>query len=361
MRRKSGHWSPLLTGTPQIGRATNPFLNSNQFMVYGYDFENFGYTHKGKLMPFKRKDLLGIRDLEAHEIEHILDLAFSLKEINTRPIKKVPTLRGKTVVHLFYEPSTRTRTSFDVAAKRLSADTYSITASTSSMVKGETTLDTLKNLEAMKPDIFVIRHSASGTPHRLAQRISASVINAGDGMHEHPSQALLDMMTIREHKGRIKGLTVLILGDIAHSRVARSNIWGLSRMGAKVVVCGPTTLIPMGIEQMGVVVSYRLEDVIAAADVIMVLRLQTERMQQMLLPSLREYAVCYGLNAQRLESAKRDVLVMHPGPINRGVEISPEVADGPRSVILDQVTNGVAVRMALLYLLGQRYEAGPEN
>lgn len=305
-------------------------------------------------MPFKRKDLLGIRDLEEHEIEHILDVAFSLKEINTRAIKKVPTLRGKTVIHLFYEPSTRTRTSFDIAAKRLSADTYSITASTSSLVKGETSLDTLKNLEAMKPDIFIIRHAASGSPHRLAQRTSASVINAGDGMHEHPSQALLDMMTIKEHKERLAGLTVLIVGDVAHSRVARSNIWGLRKMGARVMVCGPPTLIPPGIEAMGVKVSYQLEEAIPEADVIMMLRLQTERQQQMLLPSLREYAIRYGLNQGRLKSARADVLIMHPGPINRGVEISPEVADGPHSIILDQVTNGVAVRMALLYLLGQR-------
>ena len=305
-------------------------------------------------MPFKRKDLLGIRDLEVHEIEHILDVAFSLKEINTRTIKKVPTLRGKTVIHLFYEPSTRTRTSFDIAAKRLSADTYSITASTSSLVKGETSLDTLKNLEAMKPDIFIIRHAASGSPHRLAQRTLASVINAGDGMHEHPSQALLDMMTIKEHKERLAGLTVLIVGDIAHSRVARSNIWGLTRMGARVMVCGPPTLIPPRIEAMGVTVSLRLEEVIPQADVIMMLRLQMERQQQMLLPSLREYAIRYGLDCRKLKTAREDLLIMHPGPINRGVEISPEVADGPHSVILDQVTNGVAVRMALLYLLGQR-------
>ncbi len=305
-------------------------------------------------MPFKRKDLLGIRDLEVHEIEHILDVAFSLKEINSRAIKKVPTLRGKTVIHLFYEPSTRTRTSFDIAAKRLSADTYSITASTSSLVKGETSLDTLKNLEAMKPDIFVIRHSASGCPHHLARRTPASVINAGDGMHEHPSQALLDMMTIKEHKGQLAGLTVLIVGDIAHSRVARSNIWGLTKMGAQVIVCGPPTLIPPRIEAMGVSVSLRLEEVIPRADVIMMLRLQTERQQQMLFPSLREYAIRYGLDCRKLKTARADLLIMHPGPINRGVEISPEVADGPHSVILDQVTNGVAVRMALLYLLGQR-------
>jgi aspartate carbamoyltransferase catalytic subunit len=305
-------------------------------------------------MPFKRKDLLGIRDLEEHEIEHILEVAFSLKEINTRSIKKVPTLRGKTVIHLFYEPSTRTRTSFDIAAKRLSADTYSITASTSSIVKGETTLDTLKNLEAMKPDIFVIRHSASGTALRLAQHTTASVINAGDGMHEHPSQALLDMMTIKEHRGHLDGLTVLIVGDLTHSRVARSNIWGLTKMGAHVIACGPATLIPPRLEEMGVTVSLHLREVIPEADVIMMLRLQTERQQQMLLPSLREYANYYGLDRKKLDTAKKDVLIMHPGPINRGVEISPDVADGPHSVILDQVTNGVAVRMALLYLLGQR-------
>lgn len=305
-------------------------------------------------MPFKRKDLLGIRELEVHEIEHILETAVSLKEINTRPIKKVPTLRGKTVVHLFYEPSTRTRTSFDIAAKRLSADTFSITGSTSSIVKGETFLDTLKNLEAMKPDIFIIRHSASGAPHRLAERTYASVINAGDGMHEHPSQALLDMMTIRECKGRLDGLTVLIVGDITHSRVARSNLWGLRKMGAHVVLCGPTTLMPPDIEALGAEVTLRVDEAIPHADVIMVLRLQKERQQQMLLPSLREYAACYGINRERLMRARKDVIVMHPGPMNRGVEISPDVADGPHSVILDQVTNGVAVRMALLYLLGQR-------
>ena len=305
-------------------------------------------------MPFKRKDLLGIQDLEVHEIEHILEVAFSLKEINTRSIKKVPTLRGKTVIHLFYEPSTRTRTSFDIAAKRLSADTYSITSSTSSIVKGETTLDTLKNLEAMKPDVFIVRHSASGSPHRLAQQTPASVINAGDGMHEHPSQALLDMMTMKEHTGHLDGLNVLIVGDIAHSRVARSNIWGLAKMGASVTVCGPATLIPPRIEEMGASVSFHLREVIPEADVIMMLRLQTERQEQMLLPSLREYAIWYGLDREKLKRAKKDVLIMHPGPINRGVEISPDVADGPHSVILDQVTNGVAVRMALLYLLGQR-------
>lgn len=307
-------------------------------------------------MPFRRKDLLGLRELEVHEMEHILEVAFSLKEINTRAIKKVPTLRGKTVIHLFYEPSTRTRTSFDIAAKRLSADTFSVTAATSSMVKGETALDTLKNLEAMKPDVFIIRHSASGTPHRLAQRTSVSVINAGDGMHEHPTQALLDMMTIKECKGRLGGLTVLIVGDIAHSRVARSNIWGLTKMGARVLVCGPGPLLPPYIEAMGARVVPRLPDAIPEADVIMMLRLQTERQQQMLIPSLREYSIHYGLDRRKLKAAKKDVIIMHPGPINRGVEISPDVADGPHSVILDQVTNGVAVRMALLYLLGQRQQ-----
>jgi len=305
-------------------------------------------------MPFKRKDLLGLRELDVHEIEHILELAVSLKEINARPIKKVPTLRGKTVIHLFYEPSTRTRTSFDIAAKRLSADTYSITTAASSMVKGETLLDTVKNLEAMKPDVFVLRHTVSGTPHRIARHTTASVINAGDGMHEHPSQALLDMMTMLEHKKKLDGLTVAILGDIAHSRVARSNIWGLRKMGAKVILCGPITLIPPEAHTMGVEVSHKLGEIIPEADVIMVLRLQKERQQQMLLPSLREYSIYYGLTAEKLKKARRNVLIMHPGPLNRGVEISPDVADGPHSVILDQVTNGVPVRMALLYLLGQK-------
>ncbi len=308
----------------------------------------------------QRKDLLGMRDLRADEIKLILDTAESLKEINARPIKKVPTLRGKTVVHLFYEPSTRTRTSFDVAAKRLSADTFSIATSTSSMVKGETFLDTVKNLEAMSPDVFIIRHSASGTPHRIAKRTSASVINAGDGMHEHPSQALLDLFTIREKKGRIEGLNVLIVGDIAHSRVARSNIWGLTTMGARVTLCAPPTLLPAEVETLPVRVSHRLDAVIGEADVIMVLRLQKERQGQGLLPSLREYAVFYGVDQRRLERARSDVLIMHPGPMNRGVEISPEVADGPHSVILDQVANGVAVRMALLYLLIQRNVPGTE-
>ncbi|MGD8916427.1 MAG: aspartate carbamoyltransferase catalytic subunit [Syntrophobacterales bacterium] len=302
-------------------------------------------------MQFRKKDLLGIKQLEVEEIEVILETAETFKEISTRSIKKVPTLRGRTVVHLFYEPSTRTRTSFEIAAKRLSADTFNISASTSSIVKGETLVDTAKNLEAMNPDVIVLRHSAAGAPHMLARRVEASVINAGDGMHEHPTQALLDLLTIRDNKGTIAGQTVAIIGDIAHSRVARSNIWALTKMGARVLVAGPNTMIPQDLDKLGVEVFNHLEDVIPEADVIMMLRIQLERQGKMLLPSLREYARVYGLNEEKLSKAKPDVLIMHPGPINRGVEISPSVADGPYSVILDQVTNGVAIRMALLYLL----------
>ena len=302
-------------------------------------------------MQFRKKDLLGIKQLEPEEINLILETAETFKEISTRPIKKVPTLRGRTVVHLFYEPSTRTRTSFEIAAKRLSADTFNISASTSSIVKGETLLDTARNLEAMNPDVIVLRHSAAGAPHLLARHVQASVINAGDGMHEHPTQALLDLLTIKDKKGTISGQTVAIIGDIAHSRVARSNVWALTKMGARVLVAGPTTMIPHDLDKLGVEVFYRPEDVIPKADVIMMLRIQLERQGQMLLPSLREYARVFGLNEEKLSQAKPDVLIMHPGPINRGVEISPAVADGPYSVILDQVNNGVAVRMALLYLL----------
>jgi len=302
-------------------------------------------------MQFRKKDLLGIKQLEPEEIEVVLETAETFKEISTRPIKKVPTLRGRTVVHLFYEPSTRTRTSFEIAAKRLSADTFNISASTSSIVKGETLLDTAKNLEAMNPDVIVLRHSAAGAPHMLARRVEASVINAGDGMHEHPTQALLDLLTIRDNKGTISGQTVAIIGDIAHSRVARSNIWALTKMGARVLVGGPNTMIPQDLDKLGVEVFNHLEDLIPEADVIMMLRIQLERQGKMLLPSLREYSKVFGLNEEKLSTAKPDVLIMHPGPINRGVEISPSVADGPYSVILDQVTNGVAVRMALLYLL----------
>ena len=302
-------------------------------------------------MQFRKKDLLGIKQLEPEEINLILETSETFKEISTRPIKKVPTLRGRTVVHLFYEPSTRTRTSFEIAAKRLSADTFNISASTSSIVKGETLLDTARNLEAMNPDVIVLRHSAAGAPHLLARHVQASVINAGDGMHEHPTQALLDLLTITDKKETISGQTVAIIGDIAHSRVARSNIWALTKMGARVLVAGPTTMIPHDLDKLGVEVFYRPEDVIPEADVIMMLRIQLERQGQMLLPSLREYARVFGLNEEKLSQAKPDVLIMHPGPINRGVEISPAVADGPYSVILDQVNNGVAVRMALLYLL----------
>ena len=302
-------------------------------------------------MKLNRKDVLGIRELSVEEIRLIIDTAESFLEVSTREIKKVPTLRGRTVVNLFYEPSTRTRTSFEIAGKRLSADTINISASTSSVVKGETLIDTAKNLEAMNPDIIVIRHSAAGAPHLLAGLLRQSVINAGDGAHEHPTQALLDMMTIRSKKGRIEGLQVAIIGDIAHSRVARSNILGLTKMGARVSVAGPATMIPRGIEKMGVIAHTRIEKAIRDADIVMMLRIQTEREHQSIFPSLREYAQYFSLNRRNIELAKPDALVMHPGPINRGVEISPDIADGPRSIILDQVTNGVAVRMALLYLL----------
>ncbi|MBW1995219.1 MAG: aspartate carbamoyltransferase catalytic subunit [Deltaproteobacteria bacterium] len=287
-------------------------------------------------MQFKKKDILDMASLTVDEIELILDTADRMKEISTRPIKKVPTLRGKTVILFFHEPSTRTRTSFDIAAKRLSADTHSISASTSSIVKGETLIDTARNLEAMAPDVIVIRHSCSGAPHLLSPLVSASIINAGDGMHAHPTQALLDIMTVREHKGRISGLQIAIIGDITHSRVARSNCIGFSKMGA---------------ENLGVSVTYHIDEAVKDADVIMMLRIQKERQQRFLFPTLREYSVLYGLNMKRLKHAKEDVLIMHPGPMNRGVEIAPEVADGPYSIILDQVTNGVAVRMALLYLV----------
>jgi aspartate carbamoyltransferase catalytic subunit len=302
-------------------------------------------------MKLNRKDLLGIQELSVEEIHLILDTAESFLEVSTREIKKVPTLRGKSVVNLFYEPSTRTRTSFEIAAKRLSADTINISASTSSVVKGETLIDTARNLEAMNPDIIVIRHSAAGAPHLLAGLLKQSIINAGDGAHEHPTQALLDMMTIRSKKGRIAGLQVAIVGDISHSRVARSNIHGLTKMGAHVSIAGPATMIPRDIEKMGVQVYTRIEEAIRDADIIMMLRIQSERERQSIFPSLREYAQFFSLGRRNIDLARRDALVMHPGPINRGVEISPDIADGPRSIILDQVTNGVAVRMALLYLL----------
>ncbi len=302
-------------------------------------------------MKLSRKDILGMEDLSVEEINLILDTAESFIEVSTREIKKVPTLRGKTVINLFLEPSTRTRTSFEIAAKRLGADTISISAATSSMVKGETLIDIARTLEAMNPDVIVMRHSAAGAPHMLSRLIKQSIINAGDGAHEHPTQALLDMLTIREKKEKIAGLKVAIVGDIANSRVVRSNIYGLTRMGADVTVAGPATMIPRDIDKIGVRVSYRMKEAIKDADVIMMLRIQIERQDGNIFPSLREYSNYYCLNAQNITLAKDDVLVMHPGPINRGVEIAPDIADGSRSVILDQVTNGVAVRMALLYLL----------
>lgn len=302
-------------------------------------------------ITLKRKDLLGMEDLGAEEIYHILDTAESLKEISTRQIKKVPTLRGKTIINLFFEPSTRTRTSFEIAGKRLSADVINISGSGSSVSKGESLQDTAKNLQAMSPDIIVLRHSVPGTSHLLARLLPCSIINAGDGAHEHPTQALLDLLTIREKKQRIEGLNVAIVGDISHSRVARSNIWGLTKLGAHVTVVGPPTLIPAEIEKLGVEVSYNLPEVIPQADVIMMLRIQLERQEKGLFPSLREYSRLFGLSRTKLVNARPDVLIMHPGPTNRGIEIEPEVADGPYAVILDQVTNGVAVRMALMYLL----------
>jgi aspartate carbamoyltransferase catalytic subunit len=303
-------------------------------------------------MKFTRKDILGMKDLSVDEINLILETAESFLEISTREIKKVPTLRGKTVINLFFEASTRTRTSFEIAGKRLSADTINISASTSSVVKGETLIDTARNLEAMNPDVIVIRHSAAGAPHLLATLVKQSIINAGDGAHEHPTQALLDMMTIKEKKGKIAGLKVAIIGDITHSRVARSNIYGLSRMGANVVLAGPATMLPRDIEQMGVQVHTKMEDAIIDADVVMMLRIQLERQKQNIFPSLREYSQHYCLNSRNIKLARKDAIVMHPGPINRGVEISPDIADDPAySVILDQVNKGVAVRMALLYLL----------
>ncbi|MDQ3819576.1 MAG: aspartate carbamoyltransferase catalytic subunit [Acidobacteriota bacterium] len=303
---------------------------------------------------FRRKDLLGIRELSAGEITHILDTADSFRDISRREIKKVPALRGRTVINLFFEPSTRTRTSFEIAAKRLSADAINVSASTSSVTKGETLLDTARNLEAMAPDCIVIRHSSAGAPVQLARVCRAAVVNAGDGAHEHPTQALLDALTIREHKGRIADLKVAIIGDILHSRVARSNIHLLTKLGATVSIAGPGTLVPAEFGEMvqeGVAVERHIEDAIEGADVVMILRIQRERQDSAFFPSMREYAVHYGLNLKRLERAAPDAIVMHPGPMNRGIEIASDVADGTRSLILDQVTNGLAVRMAVLYLL----------
>lgn len=300
---------------------------------------------------FQHTHIFGIEQLSVEDISHILATARSFREISNRSIKKVPTLRGKTIVNLFFEPSTRTRLSFEIAAKRMSADTFNISASTSSATKGETLIDTARNIQAMNPDVIILRHSSSGAPQLLAKRIDASVINAGDGAHEHPSQALLDMMTVMEHKGKIEGLKVAIIGDIAHSRVAVSDIIGFTRMGAEVRLAGPQTFMPAGISSLGATICGSVQEAVQDADVVMTLRIQLERQNDSLIPSLREYSRFYGINRQLMELAKEDAIVMHPGPINRGVELNPDVADGKRSVILDQVTNGVAVRMALLYLV----------
>ncbi len=297
------------------------------------------------------KDLVGLETLTREQITAILATAEPFKEVSERPIKKVPALRGKTIVNLFFEASTRTRISFEFAEKRLSADTVNVQSAGSSVSKGETLVDTARNLEAMRIDMVVIRHPASGAAQFLGDRIRSNVVNAGDGQHEHPTQALLDLLTLRDHFGRIEGLRVAIVGDILHSRVARSNIWGLTRLGAEVAVCGPATLVPRDIADLGVTVLPRIEDAIAWADAVNVLRLQLERMHAGFIPSLREYNRVFGLTNARLDRAPKDLLVLHPGPMNRGVEIDSDVADGPHSVILPQVTNGVAVRMAVLYLL----------
>jgi aspartate carbamoyltransferase catalytic subunit len=298
-----------------------------------------------------KKDLLGIADLTADDIYRVLETAEAMREVGQRPIKKVPTLRGKTVVNLFYEPSTRTRTSFEIAEKRLSADTLNVAVAASSVLKGETLVDTAMNIEAMSPDMIVLRHSSSGACHMLSRICKSRIINAGDGMHEHPTQALLDAFTIREHKKDIAGLKIAIVGDLLHSRVLRSNALLLTKLGANLWVCGPPTLVPPGIECLGVHVTTSIDEAVQDADVIMMLRIQQERMQGAFFPSLREYFNVFGMTRERVKLAKPDVIIMHPGPMNRGVEIASDVADGPYSVILEQVANGVAVRMAVLYLL----------
>lgn len=312
-------------------------------------------------MVWTRKDLLGLEDLSKEEIELILTTAESFKEVTTRDIKKVPALRGKTVVNLFYEPSTRTRVSFEVAAKRLSADVINIATETSSVRKGETLIDTGKNIEALKADIIVVRHNCSGAAAMLARHVNISVVNAGDGWHEHPTQALLDMFTLKEKLGKIEGLNVSIVGDIAHSRVARSNIWGLTKLGARVIVCAPKILIPPDIEKMGVEVKFNIDDALKNADAINVLRMQFERDEQAAFPEQLEYFKNFGITEERLAKAKKNIVVMHPGPINRGIEISSEVADGLNSVILEQVTNGIAVRMAVLFLVSQGHDKKHED
>jgi aspartate carbamoyltransferase catalytic subunit len=302
----------------------------------------------------KSRHLLGIAGLAADEITLVLDTAVAMKEIGGRAIKKVPTLRGRTVVNLFFEPSTRTRTSFEIAEKRLSADTLSIATATSSVTKGESLVDTVRNIEAMSPDMIVIRHASSGAPHLLARMCRSTIINAGDGMHEHPTQALLDAFTIREHKGRLAGLKVAIVGDLLHSRVLRSNVLLLNTMGAAVWACGPATLLPSNIDRFGVHATTSVDEAVDGADVVMMLRIQHERMHGHYIPSVREYFTMFGLTPARMRLAAADVIVMHPGPMNRGVEIDSAVADGPYSVVLEQVANGIAVRMAVLYLLSGR-------
>ena len=304
------------------------------------------------LTRWNRKDLVGLRELSADEINFILHTADAFKQVGTREIKKVPALRGKTLVNFFIEPSTRTRTSFELAAFRLSADVINISAASSSLTKGETLKDTARNLEALHADILVLRHSSAGAPHFLAERLKASVINAGDGAHEHPTQALLDLYTIRDKRDTISGLHVVIIGDVLFSRVARSNIFGLTRLGAHVTLVGPSTLVPREFEKLGVRVSHRLDDILPEADVVNLLRIQHERQRKEYFPGIGEYTRLFGLTKERAKRLKPDCLIMHPGPINRGVEIDSEVADGSQSVILDQVTNGLAVRMAVLYLCG---------
>jgi len=308
-------------------------------------------------MSWTKKDLLGLEYLTPEEIELILDTAESFKEVSTREIKKVPALRGKTAVNLFYEPSTRTRVSFEVAAKRLSADVINIATETSSVRKGETLIDTGKNIQALKADIIIMRHNCSGAANMLARTLEISVVNAGDGWHEHPTQALLDIFTLREKLGKIKGLNIAIVGDIAHSRVARSNIWGLTKLGANVTVCAPEILLPVGIEKTGVKVTSNIDEVLENADAVNVLRMQFERDEGAAFPEQLDYYQRFGITEERLAKAKKNIIVMHPGPINRGVEMSSEVADGSNSVILEQVTNGIAVRMAVLFLVSQAKDA----
>ncbi len=311
----------------------------------------FGNTISAVDYKFTHRNILGIDHLSPEDINYILNTAESFLEIAARPIKKVPALRGNTVINLFFEPSTRTRLSFEIAAKRMSADTFNVSASTSSAVKGETLIDTARNIAAMQPDIIIMRHSFSGAPHMLTRYIDTSIINAGDGTHEHPSQGLLDMMTVRQNLGRLDGLKIAIIGDILHSRVAHSDILGFTKMGSKVFTYGPATLMPAGLKGLGAVVCSSLEEAVTDADVVMTLRIQKERQNDPLLPSFREYALAYGVTLKTLALAKPDALVMHPGPVNRGVELMPDVADCSQSVVLDQVSNGVAVRMALLYLV----------